>query len=367
MFGLVLLAAVTVLHVYVLWRTRLATFAGRRVPGRLLLGLGVLLWAGVVLSRTLGHDGDGPVAAALEGFGMTWMVVVFLTATCLLAVDLVTAFGWLFRPWAPRLRGLAVVGGGVLSAVAAVQGARAPVVSTYEVVLPGLPPALDGTTAVALSDLHLGSRTGAERLDGWARQVEALEPDLVLLLGDVFEGHGRAGPELLPALRRLFAPLGVYAVPGNHERHGADADLPLLRAAGHTVLRNEARQVAPGLVVAGVDDLTAARRGGRGRANLEQALCGRPAGATILLSHSPLEAEAAAAGGAGLMLSGHTHAGQVWPFGTLVRLAYPLLHGRYEVDGMTILVSRGAGTWGPRMRLWPPGEIVRVVLRAPRG
>jgi hypothetical protein len=63
------------------------------------------------------------------------------------------------------------------------------------------------------------------------------------------------------------------------------------------------------------------------------------------------------------MLCGHTHGGQIWPLGYLVRRTYPLLAGRYEVGGMPVIVSRGAGTWGPRMRLWRPGEILRVTLR----
>ena len=94
------------------------------------------------------------------------------------------------------------------------------------------------------------------------------------------------------------------------------------------------------------------------------ALANRPPGAAILLSHSPLQAGAAAAAGAGLMLSGHTHDGQIWPFGYLVRLSYPLLGGRYEVDGMPVIVCRGTGTWGPRMRLWRPSEILRITLRS---
>ncbi len=88
-----------------------------------------------------------------------------------------------------------------------------------------------------------------------------------------------------------------------------------------------------------------------------------PPGATILLSHTPWQAEKAAKTGTGLMLSGHTHGGQIWPFDYLVKSRYPLLEGRYEVDGMTVIVCRGTGTWGPRMRLWRPGEILSVTLR----
>ena len=73
-------------------------------------------------------------------------------------------------------------------------------------------------------------------------------------------------------------------------------------------------------------------------------LAGRPPGATILLSHSPWESRAAAAAGAGLLLAGHTHEGQIWPFNYMVRLRYPLLGGRYDIDGMSAIVCRGTGT-----------------------
>ena len=76
-----------------------------------------------------------------------------------------------------------------------------------------------------------------------------------------------------------------------------------------------------------------------------------------------MESNRASAAGVNLMLSGHTHAGQIWPFNFLVRLKYPMLAGRYEVDGMTLIVGRGTGTWGPPMRLWRPGEILRITLR----
>jgi predicted MPP superfamily phosphohydrolase len=85
----------------------------------------------------------------------------------------------------------------------------------------------------------------------------------------------------------------------------------------------------------------------------------------VLLSHTPWQADRAARAGAELMLSGHTHGGQIWPFGYLVQTAYPLLAGRYDVDGMPMIVSRGTGTWGPRMRLWHRSEILRVTLHAP--
>ena len=78
-----------------------------------------------------------------------------------------------------------------------------------------------------------------------------------------------------------------------------------------------------------------------------------------------MEAEVAARAGAGLMLCGRTHNGQIWPFTYIVQLTYPLLSGRYEVGRMHVIVCRGTGTWGPRIRLWRRSEIVRVTLRSP--
>ena len=165
-------------------------------------------------------------------------------------------------------------------------------------------------------------------------------------------------------LSRLSAPLGVWAGPGNHESHGGhDRRIGLMEDAGLQVLRNRWAEVRPGFVLAGVDDLTAARRAGRKVDYILQALAHRPPGATILLSHTPWQAEKAASAGAGLMLSGHTHGGQIWPFSYLVRRIYPLLGGQYDVEGMPVIVCRGTGTWGPRMRLWRPSEILRVTLR----
>ena len=139
--------------------------------------------------------------------------------------------------------------------------------------------------------------------------------------------------------------------------------MSLFREASFKLLRNGWAEVRPGLVLAGVDDLTARRRNGQVGDPISQALVGCPPGATILLSHTPWQAERAAKARVGLMLSGHTHGGQIWPFDYLVRSRYPLLEGLYEVDGMTVIVCRGTGTWGPRMRLWRPSEILRVTLR----
>jgi predicted MPP superfamily phosphohydrolase len=350
------------MHLYVFSRAASVPFVKRLVPRKILIGTGFILWVMFFLGRVIGHGGTGVLAGILEFLGMNWMAVLFLIFVSLLAIDLVTLFGFLVPRLSPSLRGWALLFGLGISAIALFQGLRPPVVEKYEVSLPGLPEAMDGTVLVALSDMHLGSQLGERWLAARIAQVNAQRPDLVVLLGDIFEGHGPPKDELITTFKGLSAPLGIWAVPGNHEFHRG-GDMSLFERESFRLLRNGWAQVRPGLVLSGVDDLTSRRRRGQGGDPLSLALLGRPPGATILLSHTPWQAERAAKAGVGLMLSGHTHGGQIWPFDYLVRKRYPLFEGRYEVNGMTVIVCRGTGTWGPRMRLWRPSEILRVTLR----
>lgn len=340
-------------------------FVKRHVSRRLLVLTGIALWAVFCFGRVFGHGGTGALSVTLELLGMNWLGALFLTFVSLVAIEIMTGVGFLLPRLAPSLRGLALVGGGVLSVAALVQGLRPPVMQTYEVHLAGLPSDLDGTVIVGMSDLHIGSLIGEQWLAARVAQVRAEEPDLVVLLGDLFEGHGRPQDALLPILRRLRAPMGVWAILGNHEsHHSVDTSNSVMDEAGFRVLRNRWVEVRPGLVLAGVEDLRSSHQEGKVDDGIARALEGRPPGATILLSHRPLQADRAASAGAGLMLCGHTHGGQIWPFSYLVRHSYPLFGGLYHVGGMAVIVCRGTGTWGPRMRLWHPGEILRVTLRS---
>jgi len=364
MFGTILISVITVLHIYVFWRAASVPLIVRHVSRKLVIGTGGVLWVAFVIGREYGHGGTGTLAAAVEFFGMTWMGVLFLLFVSILALDIVTGFGFIFPRFAPWLRGWALLIGGVLSATALVQGLRPPVIQSYEVRLPGLLHEMDGSVLVAISDLHIGSLIGERWLSARIAQVRAERPDLICLIGDIFEGHGPSLDKLVPVLRRMSAPLGVWAVTGNHELHRRNnRGISLMKEAGIQLLRNRWVEVRSGFILAGVDDLTSQRRAGSVGDPVSRALSCRPPGATIFLSHTPWEAGKAANAGAALMLSGHTHGGQIWPFGYLVSLMYPLLAGRYEVAGMPVIVTRGAGTWGPRMRLWHPGEIIRVTLK----
>jgi hypothetical protein len=160
MFGTILISAGTLIHFYVFWRAASVPIVARHVPRRLLLGAGICLWTVFFSARVFGHGGSGPLAAVLEFAGMNWMGVLFPTSVCLLAVDLVTLFGFLVPRRAPSFRGSAFAAAGALSLIALFQGLRPPVVQHHEVSIKGLPHDLEGMSIVAMSDLHLGSQRG---------------------------------------------------------------------------------------------------------------------------------------------------------------------------------------------------------------
>jgi predicted MPP superfamily phosphohydrolase len=365
-FGIILFSIVALFHLYVFWRAGTVPLIKKHLPVRIIGVVGVLLWSVVFLARFYGHAGTGQFAAVLEFACMTWMAMLFLFAVTLLLIDIITCFGLLMVRMVPSLRGLALIVGLLLALIAMVQGLRAPVVSNYEVTLSGLPVDLDGIVLVAISDLHLGTQIGPDWLSARVEQVMAEKPDIILLLGDIYEGHSsRPDQQILAAMRRLSAPLGVWGILGNHEFYGGPEVIRALSEdSGLTVLRNSWQEISPGLVLAGLEGRRTDRRPDDGSELVERTLAGLPEGGTILMSHKPWQVEMAAGFGVELMLSGHTHGGQIWPFGYLVKLFFPQLAGRYQIGGMTLLVGRGTGTWGPRMRLWTRGEILRIHLRS---
>ncbi len=361
---MILNLAGTLLHAYGAWRIGTLPWVRHRIGVRRWWLWVAAVWVAYVVGVAIGDDASGALSFVLAQFSFHWLAALFLLSLPLLLVDLGTGFGRFGGRWLPRLRGGALALAGLMVSLALIQGWRAPVVTRYELTLPGLPAELDGTTLVAVSDLHLGATLDGGWLGDRVDQILALEPDLIVMLGDLTEDDLNSIPDVITVLRRLRAPFGVWAVTGNHEFHGDTvATIAGFESAGIQWLRDRSVELRPGLRLAGVDDLTRRARHGGGEPSRLESLVGVDGGAALLLSHSPLHVEAASRAGFDLMLSGHTHGGQIWPFGYLVRQRYPFFLGHYRIDGMHLLVGRGTGTWGPRMRLWQPGEILHVVLR----
>lgn len=364
-FFLIAISIWTLMHVYVasrLWNLPAAPSAAWHA---LVAVCALLLWLSFPaphipsVSRVLGR-----ALEPIEILGNVWVGVLFVLLVWLLAADLVTGFGFLLPAWsrAARLAGVGIAA--LLAVFAVVQAMRPPEVLRHEVRINGLRPEFDGLRIVQLTDIHAGPFLGAKWLEDRRAQVEALRPDLLVLTGDLVDQDDALTEEVVPVFRKLRARLGVWAVLGNHEFYaGLERSLHVFEASNIPLLRDASVEVAPGLVLAGVDDLSARRQLGLDGVPLDRALRGRPPGATIFLCHSPWEVDRAAELGVNLMLSGHTHAGQIWPFRYLVQLFYPYVSGRFDVNGMTLIVSRGTGFWGPPMRLFRRGEITLITLR----
>jgi predicted MPP superfamily phosphohydrolase len=352
------------LHAYIVSRLLSIPFIAHYVPAQVLIPAVILLGASYILSRVLEHYSiDGP-SHVLEIVGAYWVGAFFFLFSAFLVFDLCTGFGLWMRPQLPALRTVALILALLMMVAAFVQARRSPVVTEYEVVLDELPREADGTVLVVASDMHLGVILGP----GWASeravQFESLHPDLLLLVGDIFEGDETTYPNWLPVLQQFRAKHGVYVVTGNHELYaGGTKIVDLFRRVGFHVLRDESVEPIPGLVLTGLDDVAFRGRAAHA-AIMDKVLQQRPEGASVLLSHTPVETQRAASAGIELMLSGHTHEGQIWPFTYLVKLAFPILSGRYRVQDMTAIVCRGTGTWGPRMRLFKRSELLRITVRA---
>jgi predicted MPP superfamily phosphohydrolase len=356
-----------VFHLYVGWRLwGLPVFASPKSHRVLLLGLAALYFS-YPLGRILYHHGWPRLGTAIEYGGGLWMGTLVLLLTTLGIVDLVTLFGGVLKPWVMTLRAGAVGVALILAVVAWVGGYVRPRTVELEVELPGLPRSADGLVVAQLTDLHLGALIGERRLRSVIEQIDSMSPDLVVVTGDLVDGDAGTVETMVPALRTLTAPLGVYSILGNHEIYaGPERCRTLMRDSGFVVLDATAVEVADGLWVVGIPD------SGRGPGTdgldgaLEESLYHVGEGAAVIfLQHAPVNEEATAAAGASLMLNGHTHGGQIWPFHYMVRRAYPHIAGVRKINGMTQVVSRGAGRWGAPMRLFAPSEIYRITLRSP--
>jgi hypothetical protein len=320
---------------------------------------------------------DRPVSTARrvlveEPYFVHWCALIAATPAWLVA----TVVASLLYPFVPRAAlpsvGALAAGAYVLGFLVALWGVmfrrRWVRVRTLDIPVPGLGDAFDGYRIAHLSDLHIGSHTPRDRAEGWARMVNDLGVDLVALTGDYVTSGVAFHRDIAEVLGSLKARDGAVAVMGNHDYFG-DGE-PLVRAmrqCGVTVLRNERTEVVRGeerLEIAGVDD-TWTRR-----ADIRRTLAGRDERLPLLvLAHDPQLFPALAKHGAELVLSDHTHWGQI---------AVPFFEERYNLssrtyryhadlyrDGdATLYVHPGLGTTGPPVRLGVAPEITVLRLRA---
>lgn len=366
----------TIAYLYVLWRFVVPLPIALRWRGSIALALLVISKYHLLLIGIYGNM-FSPECPRWMVLLSGWLfcafvfVLVFTLLTDLvcmilapwLKVSIAKLFGW-------RSRSTIAAMAMMLSAFGVHQAAQVPAVRHVEFAIKGLPQSLDGLRVVQLTDLHISRLFQAEWVKEVVSRTNALSPDLILITGDVIDGTVEARSNDVAPLALLSAPMGVIAIPGNHEYYfDCKRWVSKLEHLGMHVLVNDHVTLTRGqgsLVIAGVSDESAPDYGFEGP-NLARALKGVSEGSPIvLLKHRPIGAAQSASAGVSLQLSGHTHGGMVRGLDLVASLANQgLVSGAYKIAGMDLYVSNGTALWnGFPIRLGVPAEITEIVLHA---
>lgn len=328
------------------------------------------------LGRLLGGTSRGVVSDILVRAGSFYMALMIYLFLLLVLVDffrLANAF-WDFFPKGfaanPHKTGviafMTVLGIGLGVVAGGTMNALHPRLRTLEIVIDKPAGAALRNLEIGLaSDIHLGTVMGSRRLERIVERLNAFDPDIVLLPGDIVdESVSRAEEEkMINSLRSIKAPLGVFSVLGNHEYYGGlKKNLEYLVRGGVRVLQDEAVLVGGAFVLVGRKDPTSLRFQ-ESRLSIHEILekAGlEPGLPTILLDHQPLRLQEAEEAGIDLELCGHTHAGQLFPFNLINKKVWELHWGYLKKGRTQYYVSCGVGTWGPPVRTCSIPEIVRI-------
>lgn len=363
-------------HYYVYRRVK--RLLAVKSPGklRLLRITTLLLIFSFPLARAIDGSRESLAATAFHYFSMVWMGFFLYFFLGHVALHLVlTAFRLVNRSRKPNsadggvlnkaglalivLLSISIAGYGIFTARGNAE------ITEMEIALDCLPKRLDGFRIVQFTDLHLGAVVGREKLQRTVDQVNELKPDLVAITGDLVDEDVCDMTELLQPLSQIDSTYGTVAVTGNHEFYvGAPKIVSCAEERGIDFLRGERKVIEGGLLVYGLDDPAIRRFNESGVIGEE--LIGPEAATSpaVLLYHRPQKFESFFARGIDLMLTGHTHNGQLWPLSLISRrFFFPYQTGLHKIGGGYLYISRGTGTWGPPMRVGAAPEIVLFVMR----
>lgn len=319
--------------------------------------------------------------AAFASFSQT-AFLLFGVCFLLLCLILLRDWIWYFAYWIMKRAGkaaqiidpmnpvliaranLAVVVISILTAAYAFhEGTKMP---AYKHVVIETPKISEPFTIAVLSDLHINPTTSAERVRDIVDKTNKMNPDVILLPGDVVDAFPHTVRRQMRALRRLRAKYGVFVTLGNHEFFfGSLTWERAFRRMKFGYLGNTGIKLwGQDVYLAGIPDPRMLRLSDKMIDSISQTLKNRPEGAyTVFVSHSPAFIKRLNKDLVDLQISGHTHGGQIFPFHLIAKKGNAgFLAGLYDVDGMKLYVTRGTGGWGPPMRLFAPAEITLIHL-----
>lgn len=216
---------------------------------------------------------------------------------------------------------------------------------------------------VAVSDLHLGVSIDRQMLQRFVKLINSRKPDIVLIAGDFSDRGIRPliNQNMKSEIRKINAPLGIFAVMGNHDFYGENRHIAAdyMKECGITVLRDTVSFINNEFYVAGRDDIS-----NTGRKNLAEILKNTDQSKpVILLDHQPTHLVEAVENNVDLKIAGHTHNGQFFPGNLIVKRIFEVGYGYAKKGNMHLYVSSGLGLWGPQYRIGTQSEIVDITLR----
>ena len=366
-FALIAFSIITLLNGYVLWRgwhVLPANTLSRPIFVIVAVVLFLCMMGGMIFGHLLPHN----LAKVISLTGFSYFIIVTYLFLSFLAVDIVRIANY-FIGFAPAgmavFRFWAMIGTLFVTSFALIYGNykfKHPDVVTLNLTV-DKPLQNKTLKIVAASDIHLGITIDKSRLKKYVQLINNQHPDIVLLAGDVTDRS------IVPVINQhmdeelgtIKAPLGVYAISGNHEFYAEtiNATAEYLRKAGITYLRDESVLVGKDFYVVGRDDRT-----NHNRKKLNEIMNGldhtKP---IILLDHQPFNLHEAEESGVDLQISGHTHNGQFFPGQFFVRRMYELGYGYMKKGKTNYYVSSGLGLWGPQYRIGTQSEIVVINLK----
>ncbi|KJS49470.1 MAG: metallophosphoesterase [Peptococcaceae bacterium BRH_c23] len=246
--------------------------------------------------------------------------------------------------------------------------ARHPRVNHYDMSIAKQAGSLEQLHVVMVSDIHLGTIVHNEHLTKMVNTINELKPDLILFAGDVFDENIESSnkQEVSDTFRQLSATYGVFAVLGNHEYIGGNAEeaIKYLNEAGVKVLRDSFQKINESFYLIGRDDRSGSRFSGAKRQDLETLMQGVNRSLPVLLmDHQPSQLAEPVEQGVDLQVSGHTHRGQMFPIQFITSRIFENDWGYLRKGDFQLIVSSGYGTWGPPVRIGNTPEIVDITIR----
>lgn len=312
-----------------------------------------------------------PVAYLLKWIGAYWFAIIQYSVLLLPPADLIV---WLLiKASIPASSAITLVGTVIFVLIAAILirgswNAWMPVVRTYHVTIPKKAGSFDKLRIGMVSDIHLGTIVGKRHLERLVSEMDKMKPDIILMPGDVIDDdiHPFIQDDMGSVMRKLHAPLGVYAVLGNHEYIGGHIQqfVAEMKAIDIHVLLDESILIEDSFYIIGRKDASAQRSDVDGRQSISSlAAAVDHSLPLIMMDHQPSDLGQAAVNGIDLSLSGHTHRGQLTPNHIFTRRLFELDWGYMKKEGLNAIVSSGFGTWGPPVRIGSRSEVIQIEVK----